>query len=174
MTKASNQRSADLRPLRCRSTLTDRLAVPALIVCAPLAAWWLVGLNHESEGGRGHVPPGGADQYDYMVQPPPLNATVEWTVGAGALVALVIAAAVLITALRSGQFDRRWLSPIVSTCAAGCIVGAAARIVTAPVIGANIGGGISILFGTPVVAALLVWSLARSVHILRTTAVSAA
>jgi hypothetical protein len=49
--------------------------------------------------------------------------------------------------------------------AAGFITGAGWRVMTAGVIGANIGAGLVVLFGSPLVAALLVWAAARSTYL---------
>lgn len=54
-------------------------------------------------------------------------------------------------------FDARWWSVLVPLMAAGFITGAGWRVMTAGVIGANIGAGLVVLFGSPLVAALLVW-----------------
>lgn len=61
--------------------------------------------------------------------------------------------------------DARWWSVLVPLLAAGFITGAGWRVMTAEVIGANIGAGFVILFGSPVVAALLTWALARSIYL---------
>ncbi len=50
---------------------------------------------------------------------------------------------------------------------AGLLVGAAGRVVTASVIGANIGGGLVLLVGVPVVAALVIGAAVWSVDLLR-------
>ncbi len=62
-------------------------------------------------------------------------------------------------------FDARWWSVLVPLMAAGFITGAGWRVMSAGVIGANIGAGIVVLFGVPLVAALLVWAVARSIYI---------
>lgn len=49
--------------------------------------------------------------------------------------------------------------------AAGFITGAGRRVMTAGAIGANIGAGLVVLFGSPLVAALLVWAVARSIYL---------
>lgn len=46
---------------------------------------------------------------------------------------------------------------------AGLLVGVGWRVLTAGVIGANIGAGLVIVFGGPVVAGLLLWALGRGV-----------
>jgi hypothetical protein len=62
-------------------------------------------------------------------------------------------------------FDARWWSVLVPLMAAGFIAGAGWRVMTAGVIGANIGAGLVVLFGSPLVAALLVWAVARSIYL---------
>jgi len=49
--------------------------------------------------------------------------------------------------------------------AAGFITGAGWRVMTAGVIGANIGAGFVIMVGSPLVTALLVWAVARSIYL---------
>jgi len=51
----------------------------------------------------------------------------------------------------------------------GVIVVLTGRVVTAGVIGANIGSGLMIQFGTPAVVVLVTGSIVRSIHILHTT-----
>jgi hypothetical protein len=56
---------------------------------------------------------------------------------------------------------------LVQLLAAGFTIAAGWRVMTAGVIGANIGGGLMFIFGGPVVAALLSGALASSVPLLK-------
>lgn len=146
------------------------VAMVTLVVSSPVAAWWLVGPNPGSEiAGDPTLSP---NDYDYMFRPPSIDPAVERIVGGGAVVAGLVAAAVLVVAVRSRRIDRRWWSPVIALVLAGIIVGTAARVMTAAVIGANIGGGIMLLFGTPVVLVLVAGGIVRSAQILRTADVS--
>jgi len=56
-------------------------------------------------------------------------------------------------------------SVLVPLMAAGFITGTGWRVMNAGVIGANIGAGLVVLCGSPLVAALLVWAVARSIYL---------
>jgi uncharacterized membrane protein len=62
--------------------------------------------------------------------------------------------------------DIQWWAMLVPLAAAGFIAGAGWRVMTAGVIGANIGAGFVVFFGGPIVLVLLVWALALAVYLL--------
>lgn len=140
-----------------------------MVLAAPLATWWLVGPNPDSEIEAGPTVPTNTADFDYMFHPPSSDPAVERAVGGGATVAVLVAAIALVFTARSGRIDRRWWLPIVGLVAAGAIAGFGERVVTAAVIGANIGGGLVILFGAPLALALVLGSLVRAIHVLTTT-----
>ena len=147
-----------------------RLASAVLIVTVPLATWWLVGPNPANEISSDVVLR--PDDYDYLFHPPAIDADVERVIGIVAVVGMVVALGALAWAVRRRQIDRRWRGPILTVCSVGIIVGVGERVITAAVIGANIGGGIVLLFGPPTVLFLLAVSIMWSIRILRTTRVS--
>jgi hypothetical protein len=62
--------------------------------------------------------------------------------------------------------DARWWGVLVPLLAAGFIAGAGWRVMTARVIGANIGAGFVVLFGGPIFVLLVAWALVFSVFLL--------
>lgn len=153
--------------IRMRTASFARIAALGLIVATPVATWKLVGPNPGNELGSN--PTLRPDNYDYMFHPPVIDPSIERVVGVGALIVVIAAVGAIVVAARSGLIDRRWWAPIIATCVAGAIAGMAERVMTAAVDGANIGGGLMVLFGTPVILVLLLGSMLRSIHILRTT-----
>lgn len=134
-----------------------RLAGLSLVIAVPVLTWWLVGdLSTASL----------AEDPDYAVSPLPVSPTTERAVGTASLALAVGAVAVLTWAARRQALDRRWWTVLVLLVAAGGIVGLGWRVLTAGVIGANIGAGLFVLVGGPLVAALLLFALARSVFLL--------
>jgi hypothetical protein len=63
--------------------------------------------------------------------------------------------------------DRRWWEVIGPLVVAGLMVGVGWRVLTAGVVGANIGAGLALMTGGPVVAALLLWALVRALLLVR-------
>ncbi|MEO7745842.1 MAG: hypothetical protein ABIV05_06390 [Actinomycetota bacterium] len=134
-----------------------RLAGLCLVVAVPVLTWWLVGdLSTVSL----------AEDPDYALRPLPVNPTTERAVGIASLALAVGAVAVLTWATRRRALDRRWVKVLVLLVAAGGVVGLGWRILTAGVIGANIGAGLFVFVGGPLVAALVLFALARSVFLL--------
>jgi hypothetical protein len=123
-----------------------------------VATWWLI-------GDRSTVP-ASADP-DYAFRPFDVGPAVERTAGTGATVLAAITLLVLVWATRSHHLDSRWWKVFLALLAAGIIAGFGWRVMTAGVIGANIGAGLVVFFGGPVVAALLVWAVAYSIYLAR-------
>ena len=71
------------------------------------------------------------------------------------MLVLAVPVAVLVVAARSRPLDG-WWTVLALLCAAGALAAAGSRVVTAGVVGANIGGGLFLLFGAPVVLALVI------------------
>jgi hypothetical protein len=63
------------------------------------------------------------------------------------------------------SFDLRWWSALGPLVASAALIGFGWRAVTAQVIGANIGAGCVILFGGPLVLALLGWAGASAISL---------
>ncbi len=131
-----------------------RLGSAAMVLATPAATWWVVGPNPGNE--LGSDPASGADDYDYLFQPPTIDPGLERAVGIGSILAVVCGAGLVARGIRNGRLDSRWLPAILMLTVAGVIMGAGGRVLTAAVVGANIGGGFVLLFGTPVVIALVI------------------
>jgi hypothetical protein len=123
-----------------------RLAAVALVLATPVATWFLVG---DLSATR-------FDDLDYLWRAPDLPAAMDLVVGVLAALVVVASATVLAVALRRGQVRRQWSATVVLLCAAGAVLGYAGRVVSAGVIGANIGGGMMIVLAGPLVLALVV------------------
>jgi hypothetical protein len=133
------------------------LSAAALVTAVPVAVWGLMGQQNADA-----VPP---SELDYAYQPFDVADGTAAVIGAVALLLAGAGAALLVRATRRGTLDRRWWEVLAPLMAVGLIVGVGWRIVTAGVVGANIGAGLTIFAGGPVVAALLLWSLIRGVQL---------
>lgn len=136
-----------------RGTLLS--AATVLVAAVPVAAWGLLGQQNSGE-----LP---ASQLDYAFQPFGIPDGLDTVLGAIALVLAGVGATLLVRASRSGGMDKRWWGVLAPLVMAGVLVGVGWRVLTAGVIGANIGAGLVIFFGGPVVAGLLLWALGRGV-----------
>jgi hypothetical protein len=134
------------------------LAVAGLVTATPVVTWWVVGDQTTTSPGT---------ELDYLVRPVELDPAALRLVGIGSVLTFTGAALLLVWASRRRRFDPRWWSAIVPMVVAGAVVGAGWRVMTAGVVGANIGAGLVLLFGGPVVAALLLWTGFRSLYLLR-------
>jgi hypothetical protein len=123
-----------------------------LVLGVPVAAWGLMG-QQNYDG----LP---ASELDYAYQPWGIGDGVAAGVGGLALVLAAVGAAVLVRGARRGAMDRRWWGVVGPLVVVGLMAGVGWRILTAGGIGANIGAGLLIIFGTPVAAGLLLWALA--------------
>ncbi|WP_143261715.1 hypothetical protein [Allokutzneria sp. NRRL B-24872] len=126
-----------------------------LVVSGAFAAWWLVG------DLSANVSPGA--RLDYLVPPLPvvsLTPAIDVLVGS---VALALASGtLLVTATTSAR--SRWLGQFLSALALGAVLGFFFRVLTAGGIGANIGGGLVLLLGLPLLVAAagaLAWRTTR-------------
>lgn len=127
-------------------------AVITSSLAAVLVTAWLVGdLSYQ-----GPVDPR-FPSLDYAYRPLPLSADTYTAAGIVGLLVLLPAAAV---AARTTGF-----APVL-TCAvgAGALVGFLYRVVTAGVIGANIGAGLALMVGGPLLTALIVTGAALAVR----------
>jgi len=118
-------------------------AVFAVIAALPVLTWWIVGDVSED----------GAE--DIMFRAPELPAAVDVIVVFGAVALVVCGLALIMTPAGRGHVGRReWLA-MLPLLLLGLFVGFAARVLTARVGGANIGGGL-LLFAAPVIVPLLI------------------
>jgi hypothetical protein len=134
------------------------LTALALLIASPVAVWWYAGDQTE-------VP----DELnpDYAVRPMEISPAVENTVGiaAGVTVLVGLLFAAWMTARHRDQ--RAWWSVILPVLTAGYLVGSGWRVVTAGVIGANIGAGMVFMWGGPAVVCLLIWAIVRGSDLVR-------
>ena len=132
-----------------------RLRVAAAVISSPAAVLvtaWLVGdLSY-----RGPVDPN-FPYLDYAYRPLPLSADA-YTV-AGTIGLLVLLPAAVVAAAKPGS-----RLALVCLVGAGALTGLLYRVMTAGVIGANIGAGLAMMTGRPLVLALLVTGAALAVR----------
>jgi hypothetical protein len=139
MRRSGNEEVAGERPARWPA-----VAMVALMVAVPVATWWAVGdLSTD------------LPDPDYRIRPFAIGHRTEQVAGVSAAVLAVAAVVALIHAGRAGRFDRRWWPVLVELMLAGTLCGAGWRVLTAGVIGANIGAGLVLWVGAPIVAALV-------------------
>ncbi|MDQ6696261.1 MAG: hypothetical protein M3Z46_02230 [Actinomycetota bacterium] len=125
----------------------------------PAAVWWIIGDQTDSSIA--------GDSPDHMLEPLPLSGNVELGVGVAAVAVVVACSVVLVVRAHRQAWDRLWLGPLAAAASAAVITGYGCRVVTAGVIGANIGAGMMVMFGGPLVLVLLGWALARAVVLTR-------
>lgn len=130
---------------------THLTAAAALVMAAPVAAWGLMG--RQNAGG---VAP---SELDFAFQPWDVSNTTSAVIGAMALLLTGVGTVVL----TRSTMDLRWWQVLGPLMLAGVMVGVGWRVLTAGVIGANIGAGLTLLLGGPVVGGLLLWALVRGV-----------
>ncbi|WP_248832513.1 hypothetical protein [Frankia sp. Mgl5] len=100
-------------------------------------------------------------ELDYAVRPLDIPAGWMTTIGVIALLLAAAAAALLLHGGRRGAADRRRWQVVCPLVGVGVILGFGYHVATAGVIGANIGFGLVVLFGVPLVVVLLVLAAAR-------------
>ncbi len=132
--------------------LPSRVAAIVTVVVAAVAAfpatWWTLGRVDHS--GDWIVDP------DYAIRPPIIDRTLAHAIGAGSAVLVCVGVGVLVSMV----VMRRW-PPCALAAAAIAIApagygGMAGHMLTAPVIGANIGAGLVALGAGPLGLVLLV------------------
>jgi len=138
-------------PERARARGAPVAPALILVLAVPVAAWWLV-------GDQSTVP--ASMDPDYAFRPWRIGPVAARAAGIGSLAAGGVAAAVLIAMTLRRRLDYRWWAVLVPLAAAGIIAGAGWRVMTAGVIGANIGAGLLVFTCGPLVLGLLIWALA--------------
>ncbi len=134
----------------------------AWVLATPLAAWWLIG--DQSEGG---IAP---RNRDYVAHAPKLPSWLVPTAGALALLTFLICGAALAHAVLHRRVDRRWLGVLAPLALGGVLVAYTGRVATAGVHGANIGFGLCVILGGPILAVLVASAIVLSVAIRKTHA----
>ncbi|MBB1252372.1 hypothetical protein [Streptomyces alkaliterrae] len=119
------------------------LVAVGLLLTAPLALWWVVGQQTVD------VP-----DPDFAVAPLEIPPAAEALVGTFALLGAFASAAGLVYWTRERALDPDWWLVIGPLLGAGLTLALVHRVVTAEVIGANIGAGLAILLGLPFAAIL--------------------
>ncbi|WP_199827221.1 hypothetical protein [Streptomyces xylophagus] len=136
---------------------THLSAATALVAAVPVAVWGLL--------GRQDVDGFSASELDYAYRPLDISDGTAAVIGVIALLLAGVGGALLVRATRQGELDRRWWEVLAPLMVAGVIVGVGWRVLTAGVLGVNIGAGLTMLFGGPVVAGLSIWALVRGVRL---------
>lgn len=132
------------------------------ILATPVAAWWLIGDQSESR-----VAP---RNRDYFARAPKVPSAIVAAAGAVALLVLVIATVVLMQAVRHRRIARGWIGVVGLLSLAGVLVALFGRIATAGVDGANIGAGLSVIVGGPVLIVVVASAIGLGMSIHRTHA----
>lgn len=133
------------------------LTALGLVLAMPVATWWLI-------GDLSTVSPRASP--DYAFRPWRIGPAVVRTAGIGSLVVGAATMVVLLRATFRHMLDALWWAVLVPVLCAGLVAGAGRRVMTAAVIGANIGAGFVIIFGGPLVFVLMAWALAYSLYLL--------
>lgn len=128
-------------------------ASTVLTVSVPVAVWGLIG-QQDATG----TPP---EDLDHAVRPWDLPTGLAPLLGGCAVLLAAASGGFLLRATRTGRLDRRWWQVLTPLLVSGAVLGAGWRVLTAGVVGANIGAGFVLLLGGPLVAGLLLWAAAR-------------
>ncbi len=127
------------------------------LLALPAAVWWIIGDQTDSSIA--------GDSLDHMLEPLPLSGNVELGVGVAAVAVVVACSVVLVVRAHRQAWDRLWLGPLAAAASAAVITGYGCRVVTAGVIGANIGAGLAFFVIPPLVLILLVTAVVLAVRL---------
>jgi len=116
--------------------------------CAPPAAWWSIGDLSES---------GGTDDDVGRLE---IDARIESAVGVPLLVLGLAAVTMLVVGGFRGTVSTRWFVGSALLVVAGSATAWCGRVLTADTHGANIGGGLILQLGIPVLISLYVGAVA--------------
>lgn len=147
----------DLMPLKRRPSGARVLAtVFASFLAAPVAAWWVIGDQSET-----HTNP------DYLFRAPDLDPGAVRIVGLVAVLIVAVCVGSFVSWTRRRLVPRSWWSVEGPALFAGFATGYGLRIITAGVSGANIGGGLVILWWPVMFLGAIVWSTVQTLHLLK-------
>ena len=135
--------------------------IAAGIVAVAPAVWGLAELAPDSVGAD--TPP------DYLVRPLGLSTAARTTITIGAASLAVATALAFVRARRRQDVRSEWVGVIVPLAAVSGAAGLVYSVVTEPVIGANIGGGLAVMAGVPFAVAMVTLAGWRAVRARRTT-----
>ena len=129
----------------------QRVAVAlALIGLLPLATWWLTRFFGTDQTGE--------DATEIILRGPNLPTVARNVIGWGSVALVGLLSKYL-------WMHRNILSsksrPFAIAVVASILLGLSLRVTTEPTEDANIGGGIALIFGFPIVFALYVWALSK-------------
>jgi len=122
-------------------------AIWLFVLLSPIATWSIVG----DMSYKGDPNP------DYMFRPIPLTGGQELAIAAAALTVSAAAVGCAILAYRRRLVGRADLGVALPLVLAGAYCGIAWRMMTAAVIGANIGGAMAVMFAPVFGVAMIVW-----------------
>ena len=123
------------------------IAMWLFVLLSPITAWWIV-------GDRSHK---GDPDLDHMFEPLPLTSGQQVAIGATATILSLAALVVLGTAYQRGLVHRADVRVALPALLVGTYCGVGWRIVTAGVIGTNIGGALLVMFTPFFIVGMVVW-----------------
>ncbi len=124
-------------------------ALAAMVLSLPVVTWWLIGDLSEEQGE------------DYLVQAPDLPTGVDVALVLTAVLSIVFGTVLLGSPAGRRPVKSAELKATVPLVLLGVFVGAGGRVLTARVVGANIGGGLVMLVASVVLPLLIIWSAAQ-------------
>ena len=140
-----SRRTPEPHPL----TPTHARVGAACLLAVPIATWFLMGERSE---------PGGMDR---MYSVPSLPRPLEIAIGLVALAGLIVGMRYLIPRTRATG-ERAWWEVFKALAVAGFLLAWGGRVLTARVNGANLGGGMFLIVGLPLIGAVLLWAAVRA------------
>ncbi len=123
-------------------TSLEWVALTAGSIAALPATWWLLG--RLDDAGESIVNP------DYAVRPPQIDRTLAHAIGGAAVGIAVVALALLFVAVVRGRWHGCVAGLVIPLTAGAAYAGLMGHVMTAPVIGANIGAGFVAAGAVPV------------------------
>lgn len=130
---------------RASLRLQSAVALTVVVVVAGFpVAWWLIGDLSEPDLGNG---------LDYNFGRIEIDRRVETTAAVPALLLGLVAMTKLLQRRTRGVLPRGWIVGVAVLTLANVLAAAGGRVLTAGSHGANIGGGMVLMFGGPVLLA---------------------
>ncbi len=139
-----------------RSVVEPLIAVLVVALTSAATTWWLVGDLTVTTSG--HI--------TYTIVPPDISPGWGRAIGIGSAVIGGSAVASALYGSAKGRWDPGWRWVMAMVGGAGMILGYGSRVLTAGFSGANLGAGLVVLLGAPIVLGLLGAALVRSCRLL--------